>query len=422
MNRELVTKSELIHQCTEEEYRRFIRVRTFGMEKVHKRMVREITWGILLSQSLRLTRIARWVNRTTKLSISVIKRMSRRLRGDLNQHELRRGHLHAVGKFIGEETSIVVDTSDLSKAHGKAFEHLDWVYDGSTGETVRGYNMLGVTAVLGKGRQMPLYLAPYSTTCDSYESVNTEVLRAIETVTETTNQKGLWIWDRGFDNQWLFNELAQRRLRFLICGYHHRSVVWQGKTMPIEEVVTQLPLPLFEHIGRRGSKKKTYDIHFAATPIMLPPYWDAKRRKHVELSLWVLVVKGYDPSGKRTFFFTNVPLETDDEQRKMVRRYADRWAIEEEFEFLKQRFALEDVRVRSFQAIERLMLLAMLAFAFLVHLVERFSVRHKRLIPVLCSTQSELDPDARFLYYRIQEALQLACSFIVALNLFKTNG
>jgi hypothetical protein len=352
----------------------------------------------------------------------VIKRLSRRLRGDWAQQELRCNHIQAVGKFIGEWTSIIVDTSDLCKAYGRAFEHLDWVRDGSTGKTVRGYNMLGVTAVLGKGRQMPLYLSPYSTKCDSYESVNTEILRAIETVTETTQGKGLWIWDRGFDNQWLFNELTQRQLRFLICGYHSRNVVWQGKTMPIEEVVARFPLRLFEHIGRRGSKKKTYDIHFAATSIVLPPYWDAKRRKHVELSLWVLVVKGYDPSGKRTFFFTNVPLETDDAQRKMVRRYADRWAIEEEFEFLKQRFALEDVRVRSFHAIDRLMLLAMLAFAFLVHLVERFAVHHKRLMPVLCSTQSELDPDAKFLYYRVQEALQLACSFVFALNLYKLNG
>jgi transposase len=81
----------------------------------------------------------------------------------------------------------------------------------------------------------------------------------------------------------------------------------------------------------------------------------------------------------------------------MVRRYAERWAIEEEFEFLKQRFALEDVRVRSLKAIDQMMLLAMLAFAFLVHLVERFSLLHKRLMPVLCSTQSELDPDAVFL-------------------------
>jgi hypothetical protein len=103
----------------------------------------------------------------------------------------------------------------------------------------------------------------------------------------------------------------------------------------------------------------------------------------------------------------------------MVRRYADRWAVEEEIEFLKRRLHMEDVRVRTWRAIERVCLCLMLAFAFLAWLVERLFTRRKRLMPVLCSTQSELDPDAAFIYYRVLEALQLACAFVVALDLWK---
>lgn len=40
--------------------------------------------------------------------------------------------------------------------------------------------------------------------------------------------------------------------------------------------------------------------------------------------------------GMRTFFSTNVPLDDGDVCRQMVRRYADRWAVEEQIEFLKR--------------------------------------------------------------------------------------
>jgi len=128
--------------------------------------------------------------------------------------------------------------------------------------------------------------------------------------------------------------------------------------------------------------------------------------------------RGYGDKGHRAFFYTNVVLATDPVIRQMVRHYSDRWAIEEELEFLKQRLQLEDIRVRHWKAIERLCLSVMLAFAFLVLFVEYICGKRKRLFPLLCRTQSELDPDAKFIYYRVLDAIQMATSFILALNLW----
>jgi len=420
MEQVLTMKSELISRLGKEEFGIFLRRATRGMHKARRRLVGDMVWGILMSQSVRLSKIARWVIGAGTQLLSRIKRLSGRLRGDWDNEPLKQNHVHAMGAMVGTETSVVIDISDIRKDRGEKFEYLCRIYDGSTGETAKGYNVLTVTAVLGKGRQMPLYLAPYSTVAPGHRSENTEILRAVETVVSVIGTKGVWVGDRGFDNQWFFNELGQRGLRFLVCAYRDRRVIVDGREERVLAVVEGVRLEGFLHIGRRGTRKRSRDVRYGSCKVMLPDYWDASRRIWVKQELWLLVVEGYRSDGKRTFFYTNVPLNEADVCRRMVRRYADRWAVEEEIEFLKQRFQMEDVRVRSWRAIERVCLCVMLAFAFLAWWVERLSVKRKRLMPILCSTQSNLDPDAAFIYYRVQEALQLACAFVTALEVWKS--
>jgi hypothetical protein len=407
----------MICKISQERYRVFAKRATLGMNKSQRRLVKEMVWGILMSRSGTLSKIAGWISGTGTRLLSRVKRLSRGLRGDWEEEQVGRNHLHAVGAMVGQESSVVIDISDIRKERGEKFEYLSRVRDGSTGETVLGYEFITVTAVVGKGRQMPLYLAPYSPRAPEYESENKEILRAVETVAGVIGEKGIWVADRGFDNKWLFNELGERRLRFLLCAHRERTVIVENEKQNVQKVVEQMELGSYLHIGKRGTKKG-FDIRYGACEVELPEYWDASRRQQVNQKLWLLVVQGYGAKGKRVFFYTNVELEDQDQRRQMVRRYADRWAVEEEIEFLKRRLQMEDVRVRTWRAIKRVCLCLMLAFAFLAWLVERLSTRRKRLMPALCSTQSELDPDAVFLYYRVLEAMQLACAFVVALDLW----
>lgn len=91
-----------------------------------------------------------------------------------------------------------------------------------------------------------------------------------------------------------------------------------------------------------------------------------------------------------------------------MRRYSDRRVAEEELESLKHRLHLGDVRVRHWKAIEHLYLSPMLAFAFLVLFAEYVSAKRKGLLQILYTTKSELDPNARFTYYRVLDVLQMA--------------
>ena len=415
----LVTKSGVISRESQKQYRTFARRVTQGLGKPQRRLVREMIWGMLMSQSVRLSKIGSWITGTGTRLLSRVKRLSRGLRGDLDEDRIEQNHVSAMGSMVGQESSVVLDISDIQKEEGRKFEYLSLVHDGSTGEIGPGYNFITATAVLGKGRQMPLYLAPYSVKAPEYESENKEVIRAIDTVMGAIGTKGVWVFDRGFDNKWLFNELTKRLLRFLLCAHRDRTVIAGGQKQSVLEIVEKLPLGSYLHIGKRG-KKKGFDIQYGACAIELAEHWDAEKRQAVHQKLWLLVIRGYGPvKNQLTFFYTNVALEDPDQRRRMVHRYGDRWAVEEEHEFLKQRLHMEDVRVRTWPAIRRVCLCLMLAFAFLAWLVERWSTRRKTLMPVLCSTQSELDPDAAFIYYRVLEAVQLACAFVFALELWQ---
>jgi len=102
---------------------------------------------------------------------------------------------------------------------------------------------------------------------------------------------------------------------------------------------------------------------------------------------------------------------------KMKERYF--LSVQSALEFMNHQFQLEDVHVHSWRAIERKLLCAMLAFAFLAWYLGRLLRKHKRQVPVLYSIEADLDPDAKFLYYRDHNAIALACGFAQALTILR---
>ncbi len=331
----MVSKSELISERSRKRYDVFMKGVTLGMHKAQRRVMEEIVWGILQSGTVRLSEIGRWIGGVGTRLLSRIKRMSRQLGDDWDNTPLRENHLRGIGRMVGRETSVVMDTSDIRKDRGRKFEYMSRVYDGSTGETALGYNLLTITAVLGKGRQMPLYMAPFSVAAPGYESENKEIIRGVDTVVKEIGNNGVWVADRGFDNKWLFNELAERGLRFLVCGFRERRLKVDGVEQEVHGVVGGLELNGSMYVGRRGKTRRPVTIRYGSCRIVLPEWWDGTRHRQVHQELWLLVVEGYGDKGNRSFFYTNVPLASDSITRQMARRYSDRWAIEEELQFIK---------------------------------------------------------------------------------------
>jgi len=81
--------------------------------------------------------------------------------------------------------------------------------------------------------------------------------------------------------------------------------------------------------------------------------------------LWLVVVRqgrGREP----WYLLTNEPVETIAQAWEMVFSYVSRWKIEESFRFQKCELLIESVRLRTWQAQRKLLLLVTLAYGSLL--------------------------------------------------------
>ena len=118
---------------------------------------------------------------------------------------------------IQDLTLLILDLSDISKKYARRMEYLARVRDGSEDGLANGYWLLQIIgAESGKHMVLPLYNRLYSQRSPDHQSENIEILTAIETVSQATQGKGVWVMDRGGDRDKLLFPLIKSKRRFLI--------------------------------------------------------------------------------------------------------------------------------------------------------------------------------------------------------------
>ena len=211
-----------------------------------------------------------------------------------------------------------------------------------------------------------------------------------------------------------FNTLG---LRFLIRGYHERIVETDdGVAHKLEGLIQQHVLRgvdtlykhyVGEHRGRRRHwRKREITVRYDYLPLSMVHGRDEEASQRARIRVWVIIVEGLGRGGERSFFFTNVPLSSLDECHRIIKKYSQRWSCEEAIRFVKQAFALEDVRVQHYVAIQRMMEFCMVCYTFVCLFIERCATHHKRIYHWLHDLIIQRGKRPRFVHYRILEAIQ----------------
>ena len=99
---------------------------------------------------------------------------------------------------------------------------------------------------------------------------------------------------------------------------------------------------------------------------------------------------------------TTMVVESLQQARKIIWYYRQRWVCEEASQFLKSRVGLERFRIRRYEAIQRLVILAMIAMGFLTWIL----LRSQRLVGGYFCFTSRFRKKAEFVYYRLLDGLQ----------------
>jgi hypothetical protein len=296
--------------------------------------------------------------------------------------------------FIKDDTPIILDLSDIAKPFAKKMDYLATIRDGSTGELVNGYWLIELYASLSRKNPVPILLEPFSHEEPDSPGQNPVVLKAVHVILELTDNRGVLVADRGFDNIIIFEDWLDNKYRFVarLVGNRHLTQVCEGlpQQIPIraDQLAEQTPTPYrFDKLVKRHGKPAIRMTQIGWTKVRLPG------RDEV-LTLIVSRLAGHD---KPMMLLTNLPVENVKEVKRILRFYIRRWECEEGIRFLKSQLKLEKIRTLSWSAICRLVLLAVVVMVYLGWLVEA----HPNLCDRLVYLSQPLPDNPDFLLYRL---------------------
>lgn len=262
---------------------------------------------------------------------------------------------------------------------------------------VPGFNWLQVLVI---GQQGPPTLAHFGwwTTRGEHKSTKREkeiqVLRKIDAM---WGKNVLHIWDRGFaGNPWL-------TIAFVHAA---RFVMRWPKNYRLLDENDQSRKPGEISKGKRSWEHRLlWDAHRRCQRrigIIAFPVSDSSHHQ----SLWLVVARRKNQSP--WYLLTTQTINHPDDAWNVVHAYARRWQIEMSIRYNKSELALESPRLVSWQRRKKLLLIATLAYAFLLSLLDtQFDILRRWLLRSFCHRTGKRSRVTPAPLYRLRLAISL---------------
>lgn len=333
------------------------------LDKTSRRFVCEALYGIMASESVMLTEIGRQLE--SKVSLKKIEeRFSRQLCKPELWSCIQDSVLSLAQGHIKENTLLVLDLSDICKKYAEKMEYLAGVRDGSEdGNIVDGYWTTQVIASeVGSSEVVPMYFSLYSQAAPDFVSENEEILKTINRVSKSTQNKGIWVIDRGGDRDALYESLLTHKRQFIIRLVGTRDLVYEGKATRAIWLAHACRLPYKENLVRLKDGRETlHQLRYGAIQVQLPEF---------NFPLTMVVVKGL---GDRPMMLLASIGEKPEPKLLwfIIRAYIKRWSIEETIRFVKQTYDLENIRVLKYVRLQNMMALLLAVFYFVAVILDR---------------------------------------------------
>jgi hypothetical protein len=329
-----------------------------------------MVYGVCVSHSLMLSEIGRALREDADL-LYTEKRLSRNLNTDrLDDKALLQRHLERASVLTkandGEGVVIAVDYTDLSKPRAnldphRGMEGVCMCYDGSKGKPGPGYPMVQLEAHFPDGNQRPLIYRPFTYGL-GFSSQQREFLDAIREAAQYVGPKAWWVMDRGFDGKSIFAGTEAVGARW-ICRVNlakHRTV-YQGQTkMPVDLAVAQMR-PQYRHVLKGTPPVR---VRIASRVVQLE-----NRKGKREAVDRTLVAVWFPHSVEPMTLLASEYVPGRAGALEVADAYSRRWKCEEATRSMKDSrqwgVRIEDLRALRFRGVERLVLVALLAYGIL---------------------------------------------------------
>ena len=259
--------------------------------------------------------------------------------------------------------TFAVDFSDISKVFGgEGMEGMAMGRDGSTGEIRMGHDFICVSLV---GADCPEALPVYVKLGRGRKGHDELIAEAIKAVMGRTGGRGWIVEDRGMDGaQHLWTLKRDERKAVVRVNKMDRDVFGNGLDIDASlRSAKFFDAMLHVHTGDRRVKIR-------CRPGVVQYCKDPRSKDAVTENVRVLVVESrFDE--KSIYLYVVCPdwvLESPAQMaiyaERAAQAYCDRWQIETSFFVMKQEFALEKARVRTFRRLENIFSLCVLAYVY----------------------------------------------------------
>ena len=315
-----------------------------GVTKPTKNFIDDMLYGLMVSQDVKLTKIAGSLNEEQKL-----KHTEERLRRNVNTFDdteiIADNYMKKVVKKCRKDTVLIIDDGDIAKPYGSNFEGLSQVRDGSTGAIVKGFPMVGMIALTDDKLPLPIYESIYSYEKD-FVSANAETFKALDFADKYFDKKNIRVFDSGIITEKLMNT----GVNFIVRAVGNRHVIWGGKSLSILEVAKKFKGKYsLKYVDKTGKKR---ECNTWITPIEMNGF-----------SLNLVICNGVGE--KPLMLLTNVFDDDKSICNTLVKCYIMRWKIEEFYRFKKQTFNFEDIRIMNLKGMNTINLLLNILIGFL---------------------------------------------------------
>ena len=269
-----------------------------------------------------------------------------------------------------DDETYAVDFSDISKEFGgEGMEGMAMGWDGSRGVTAMGHDFICVSLVGARWREARPVYAKLAKGRKSKGELHGE---ALDAVMEATGGRGWTAEDRGMDSaEHLHGMKSKGRKGVVRVNDMKRDVFGDG--LSIGESLASVPFRKAHLHTHRGDRR--VEIRWKRGTVQ---YCENPKKKDAPVeNVGVLVVESrFD--GKSIWLYAVCPDEmfaTEEGALRVAVRaaqaYCDRWQIETSFQTVKQEFALEKARVRTFRRLENIFSLCILAYVFATDFLRR---------------------------------------------------
>ena len=259
--------------------------------------------------------------------------------------------------------TFAVDFSDISKVFGgEGMEGMAMGRDGSTGEIRMGHDFICVSLV---GADYPEAL-PVSVKLGRGRKSHDELIsEAVAAVMERTGGKGWIVEDRGMDGaEHLWTLKRDDRKAVVRVNKMDRDVFGDGLDIDASlQSARFFDAMLHVHTGDRRVKIR-------CKPGVVQYCKDPRSKDAVTEDVGVLVVESrFDERSIYLYvicpdWVLRSPAQMAIYAERAAQAYCDRWQIETSFFVMKQEFALEKARVRTFRRLENIFSLCVLAYVY----------------------------------------------------------